>query len=322
MLSPVELCGATIKRATLNNAGDIERKGLCVNCDVYVRRSNDVIPEVLGIAERFPDSVPVEKAEFCPSCGARLEERGANLFCPNRSDCPKQVEGRLTHFCSKNGFDIEGIRDKTARQFMNIGVRSPADLFSLDEEKIKTLDKFKDKKASKLVDAIKKSKDVKLANFIYALGIDNVGSVTAKELAEKFGSVDALRAATKEQLLEIDDVGEIVAESITEWFSEPFNGALTDRLKAEGIDPHYENKTVRGAFSGKRVVLTGSLENFTRSKASELIEERGGTVSSSVSASTDLVIAGSEAGSKLEKAEKLGIEIIDENKFIEMLQSN
>ena len=142
-------------------------------------------------------------------------------------------------------------------------------------EKIKTLDKFKDKKASKLVDAIKKSKGVKLANFIYALGIDNVGSVTAKELAEKFGSVDALRAATKEQLLEIDDVGEIVAESITEWFSEPFNGALTDRLKAEGIDPHYENKTVRGAFSGKRVVLTGSLENFTRSKASELIEERG-----------------------------------------------
>lgn len=205
---------------------------------------------------------------------------------------------------------------------MNIGVRSPADLFSLDEEKIKTLDKFKDKKASKLVDAIKKSKGVKLANFIYALGIDNVGSVTAKELAEKFGSVDALRAATKEQLLEIDDVGEIVAESITEWFSEPFNGALTDRLKAEGIDPHYENKTVRGAFSGKRVVLTGSLENFTRSKASELIEERGGTVSSSVSASTDLVIAGSEAGSKLEKAEKLGIEIIDENKFIEMLQSD
>lgn len=322
LLSPVELCGATIKRATLNNAGDIERKGLCVGCDVFVRRSNDVIPEVLGVAEIFADSKPVKKAEVCPSCGALLVEKGANLFCPNRLDCPKQVEGRLTHFCSKNGFDIEGIRDKTAKQFMELGVRSPADLFSLDEEKIKTLDKFKDKKASKLVEAIRNSKKVKLANFIFALGIDNVGIVTAKELAERFGSVDALRRASAEELVQIDDVGEVVALSITEWFADPFNLSLIDRLRAEGIDPRFEAKAASGAFSGKRVVLTGSLERFTRSQAARLIEERGGEISSSVTSSVNLVVVGADAGSKLEKAEKLGLEIIDENKFIDMLQSD
>ena len=201
-------------------------------------------------------------------------------------------------------------------------MRSPADLFSLDEEKIKTLDKFKDKKASKLVEAIRNSKKVKLANFIFALGIDNVGMVTAKELAEKFGSVDALRRASAEELVQIDDVGEVVALSITEWFADPFNLSLIDRLRAEGIDPRFEAKAASGAFSGKRVVLTGSLERFTRSQAARFIEERGGEISSSVTSSVNLVVVGADAGSKLEKAEKLGLEIIDENKFIDMLQSD
>lgn len=322
LLSPVELCGATIKRATLNNAGDIERKGLSIGCDVFIRRSNDVIPEVLGVAEVFSDCKPIIKADICPSCGTPLVEKGANLFCPNHLNCPKQVEGRLTHFCSKNGFDIDGIRDKTARQLMELGVRSPADLFLLDEEKIKTLDKFKDKKAANLVKAINKSKKVKLANFIFALGIDNVGIVTAKELAEKYGSLDALSNATQESLLQINDIGEVVAYSIAEWFANPFNKTFVDKLRDEGINPYFENKTEKGVFAGKKVVLTGSLERYTRSQAAQLIEERGGEIASSVSSTVNLVVVGADAGSKLEKAKKLGIEIVDENKFIDMLQSN
>ena len=190
------------------------------------------------------------------------------------------------------------------------------------EEKIKTLDKFKDKKAANLVKAINKSKKVKLANFIFALGIDNVGIVTAKELAEKYGSLDALSNATQESLLQINDIGEVVAYSIAEWFANPFNKTFVDKLRDEGINPYFENKTEKGVFSGKKVVLTGSLERYTRSQAAQLIEERGGEIASSVSSTVNLVVVGADAGSKLAKAKKLGIEIVDENKFIDMLQSN
>ena len=317
-LEPVELCGATIKKATLNNYDDITRKNLSVNSVVFVRRSNDVIPEVLGLAEEMPRSKPIVLPTHCPICGSELIKKGVNLFCPNSFGCEKQIEARLTHFCSKSGFDVEGISQKTAAQLMTLGVVTPLDLFSLTKQRLLTLDGFKDKKAQNILDALQKSKSVKLQNYIYALGIDNVGWVTAKDFAETFKSVDALRQATTEQLVKIEDVGEIVAQSVVDFFASDYGKMLADGFKNMGIDPVFEQKqSVNGIFVGKTVVLTGTLESFTRAEVSKIIENEGGKTVSSVTKEVNLVIAGKDAGSKKEKALQQGIEIWDENKFLQ-----
>lgn len=320
-LAPVELCGATIKRATLNNFGDITRKHLKKHALVFIRRSNDVIPEVLGAAEEGGQNI--EKPNSCPACGAPLQEVGANLYCVNAEHCRPQIVARITHYCSKAACDIDGISDKTAELLVDkLGVRSVADLYSLTEVDLSPLfvqgDK-ESKKAQNVVVAIEKSKKVSLAQFIFALGLDNVGTVTARDLAATFGSVDALRLATADRLTSVNGVGDVVAEGIVQFFAEPQNLEIIDRLKTIGIDPHYEIKQTEGVFSGKKVVLTGSLANYTRGEASKLIEERGGEISSTVSKSVNLVVVGADAGSKLDKARALGIEIIDEARFTELL---
>ena len=311
-LEAVELCGATIRRATLNNYGDILRKRLKRDALVFVRRSNDVIPEILGAAEEGGEEIPMP--ERCPACGGELQQAGANLYCVNAENCPPQIAARISHYCSRPACDIEGISDKTVYQLMKLGVTSVADLYDLTKEQLLRLEGFKEKKAQNILDALEKSKSVGLAQFIYALGLDNVGVVTARDLAAKFGSVEALRQATQQQLTEIEGVGEVVAEGIVQYFSEKQSLDMIAKLRDAGIDPQLQ-KAATGVFSGKKVVLTGKLLNYTREEASKIIQNLGGEVSSSVSKTVNLVLAGEDAGSKLDKARALGIEIIDEEAF-------
>ena len=329
-LAAVELCGATIQRATLNNFGDITRKKLKKQALVFVRRSNDVIPEVLGAAEE--GGVDIVKPCQCPACGSDLHEVGANLYCVNAEHCRPQIVARISHYCSKNACDIDGISDKTVELLVDkLGVKSVADLYGLTEENLSEIfitdvkKKEKNgtsKRAQNVVAAIEKSKEVALAQFIFALGLDNVGTVTARDLAARFGSVENLSKATVEQLTEINGVGDVVADGIVQFFAEEQNMDIIARLKEIGIDPQYVQKAAVGVFAGKKVVLTGSLVNYTRGQASKLIEEQGGETASSVSKSVNLVIVGADAGSKLEKARALGIETIDEARFVELLKNN
>lgn len=313
-LDAVELCGATIRRATLNNFGDILRKKLKTNALVFVRRSNDVIPEVLGAAEEGGEEIV--KPTVCPACGFPLQEVGANLYCVNAENCRPQIVARLSHYCEKGACDIEGLSDKTVNLMVDkLDVRSVADLYRLTKEQLLTLEGFKDKKAQNVVDAVEKSKNVALPQFIYALGLDNVGTVTAKDLAAMFGSVDNLQKATMAQLTSIDGIGDVVAEGIVQYFKESQNLEIIRQLKEAGINPQMHLQEKKGPFLGKKVVLTGSLSHYTRSEASKIIESLGGEVSSTVSKTVNLVVAGEDAGSKLQKAQSLGIEIIDEQQF-------
>lgn len=319
-LKPVELCGATISRATLNNIGDIRKKSLKTNSDVYVRRSNDVIPEVLGLAEEGEDSEEINAPEVCPVCGTPLIERGALLYCPNRNGCSEQIVARLELYCSKDGADIEGLSEKTLKLFYEkLGVISPDGLYALKTSQLMELEGFKEKKAAKITDSIEKSKEMSLPAFLYALGIENVGTKTAADLAERCGSLEKIMQASVEELTAIEDIGEVVAGSIKDYFSDAENIKMIGRLFAAGVKPVYSEKK-EGIFSGMKFVLTGELEGLVRSEAKKLIEEEGGEVMSSVTKNTDIVVAGENAGAKLEKALKLNVEIWDKARLIKELK--
>lgn len=318
-LEPVELCGATVSRATLNNYGDIVRKKVKKGSRVFVRRSNDVIPEILGVAEDN-GGTEIQKPEVCPACDAKLVEEGALLFCPNESGCPPQITGRIEHFVSKDCMDIRGISEKSVAQlYEKLDVRSVTDLYYLKADDVARLDGYKDKKIENFISSVEKSKSVPLDRFINALGIENVGKKTARDLALRFKSMNALMDAERETLLEIEDIGEVVADSITSYFGK--HRALIEKFREIGIDPKIEQQTANGAFSGKKFVLTGTLPTYTRGEATKLIENAGGEVASSVSKDTDYVLAGDNAGSKLEKARQKGIKIISEKEFISLLNS-
>jgi len=319
-LKPVELCGATISRATLNNIGDIRKKSLKTNSDLYVRRSNDVIPEVLGLAEEGEDSEEIKAPEVCPVCGTPLIERGALLYCPNRNGCSEQIVARLELYCSKDGADIEGLSEKTLKLFYEkLGVISPDGLYALKTSQLMELEGFKEKKAAKITDSIEKSKEMSLPAFLYALGIENVGTKTAADLAERYGSLEKIMQASVEELTAIEDIGEVVAGSIKDYFSDAENVKMIGRLLAAGVKPIYSEKK-EGIFSGMKFVLTGELEGLVRSEAKKLIEEEGGEVMSSVTKNTDIVVAGENAGAKLEKALKLNVEIWDKARLIKELK--
>lgn len=319
-IDPVELAGATVKRATLNNYGDLQRKQIQVPSLVFVRRSNEVIPEILGIAQLMPESKPVEKPTNCPCCNFPLQEIGALMYCKNRRGCKEQVVDRLTHFASRDAMNIEGIRDQTSELFYSeLNITEPAELYKLTKEDLLQLDKFKEKKAQNILNSLEKSKKCTLNNFIYAIGISNVGSKTAKDLAKYYGTLDNVRKATVEELSMIRDVGEIVAMSIVDFFSDEFNNKMVDDLLAVGIEISETKKVLGGKFEGKTFVLTGTLPTLTRSQATELIEKNGGQVVSSVSKKTSIVLVGENAGSKLNKANELGIQIISEEDFLQMI---
>ncbi len=321
VLDPVEIAGATISRATLNNWDDILRKQVKINSLVFIRRSNEVIPEILGLAQEYPDSKPIHKIINCPVCHSLLVETGANLFCPNRN-CEGQVKERLIHFCSRDAMNIEGIRDKIVDQlYSDLGVRSVVDLYKISVDDLMKLDSFKDKKSNNLLESIQKSKNIDFANFIFALGIGNVGIKTAKDLAKRFPTLSALRTAKIEELSAIRDIGEVVANSIVEFFADPINAKMIDDLLSLGVEIKYNQLTSGGKLSGKIFVLTGTLPTLSRNEATSLIEINGGTVSSSVSKNTSFVLLGADPGSKYEKAKSLGIAILTEDEFLEIINS-
>ncbi|GIP28632.1 DNA ligase 2 [Paenibacillus sp. J23TS9] len=325
----VELAGVTVQNCTLNNIGDIERKNLkhALGTRVFIRRSNDVIPEILGKVTEDSDGEEIVYPEQCPACGFPLEQRGAHLFCNNSLDCKPQIIGRITHFASRDAMDIETFSVMTAEQLYNeLNVREPADLYTLTFEDLIKLDRFGEKKANNLLASLEKSKSRDLASFLFALGIPNTGKSTTKMLAEHFRDLHAVMNATVEELIALPDVGGIVADSIVGFFADPFIMTGIEKMLSLGVEakapeaPRVVNTD--SFFSGKTVVLTGTLHQLTRDEAADKLEALGAKVTGSVSAKTDLVIAGEKAGSKLAKAQQLGIQVIeDEDEFIRLLNT-
>ncbi len=317
LLEPVELAGATISRATLNNIEDIRKKGVMNNCRVFVRRSNEVIPEIMGIAESYENSTVINPPEFCPSCGERLVQKGPLLFCENHLGCKEQVVDRISHFACRNAFNIEGLSDKTVNAFYdNLNVRHISDIFTLTKQQLLSLDKFKDKKAENILNSIEKSKDVEFSRFLFALGINEVGVKTARELAKHFKSLDNIKVASVEELIEIKDIGQVMAESIFDFFRQEYNLGEIERIFNQGvtIKDVQDSLVVNENILNKTFVITGTLSK-PRDEFVKIIENLGGKVTGSVSKKTDYVLAGESAGSKLENAKKLGIKIINEEEF-------
>lgn len=290
----MEFYGVTVQRATLNNWADIQRKRVALGARVWIRRSNDVIPEIMGVVEDEQIiTSPIEKPTACPYCGTALIEKGAHLFCPNRLGCKPQVIARLSHFASRDAMDIEGFSEKTAEQLAeDVGLHTPSDLYRLTVEQLLSLEGFQQKKAENLVNAIAQSKARPLDAFIYAIGISNVGKKTAKDLAAWYTNMEALAKATLEELTQLPDVGIIVAQSIVDFFADDWNTALVQQLFDAGIAPTYESSVIGSSLQGLTIVVTGTLPTLSRKEAEELIVAHGGKFSTSVSKKTSLVVAG------------------------------
>lgn len=322
ILDPVELAGVTVKRATLNNMDDIARKGVRLGAEVFVRRSNDVIPEIMGVVpESLEGTKEIEEPKVCPACGAHLVHEGVHIYCENTLGCKPQMVKTIVHFAGREAMNIAGFSERTAEQlFEKLDIRDISDLYKLEYEKLLDLDKFGPKKAQNLLDAIEKSKDCTLEAFLYSLGIPNVGVKTAKDLVKRFESLENLEKATFEELVSVQDVGDIVARSIIEFFKEERTLKVINELLSLGVNPHYEKKEVlESPFMGKTVVVTGTLENYSRTSIKEKLESLGAKVSGSVSKKTDFVIAGEAAGSKYDKAKSLGVTILSEEEFENMI---
>lgn len=317
---PVELAGATIRHATLNNFDDIQRKRVGIGSRVFIRRSNDVIPEILSAVEGDVPERQVEKPTVCPACGAHVEHRGVHLYCTNSLSCAPQIAGRLAHYASRDAMDIDTFSEKTAALFVEeLKLKSIPDLYDLGPQDYMGLQGFGERRINNLMAAIERSKDCTLGAFIFAIGISNVGAKTAKDLARRFGTIEALRSATVEQLTEVPDVGEIVARSIVEFFADPSIATQVDRLLAHGVKPRPEEVQQDSPISGKTIVVTGTLEKLDRRQAEALIESLGGKAAGSVSKKTDYVLAGESAGSKLTKARELGVRVLNEQEFFELI---
>lgn len=319
-LEPVELAGATIRRATLNNIDDIRRKDVYENARVFVRRSNEVIPEIMGLAEKNENSKKIVEPTVCPSCGSTLIKKGPLLFCPNHLGCKEQVVDRLAHFASRDAFNIEGFSEKTASLvYDKLNVRKVSDIYKITEEDLLKLDSFKEKKSQNIINSIKNSKKIDFSRFLYALGIPEIGNKTAKDLARKFENLDNLGTATKEKLLEVDDIGEVIADNIISFFKDKDNLDEIQNLFNVGVTISGKaSAQTNEKISGKTFVLTGTLTR-PRREIEEMIENLGGKTSSSVSKNTDFVLAGESAGSKLDKARELGVKVINEDEFFDLI---
>ncbi len=321
-LEPTELCGVTIKRATLNNYNDILRKKVKLGDRVFIRRSNDVIPEILSVAETFSHSKEIQKPTNCPCCNSILEDTGTELYCRNHLGCRAQIVLKLTQFASRNAMNIDGLSIKTFEQLYDkFDIKTFSDIYKITAEELSSLEGFKDKKISNIIESIENHKTVNFANFIFALGIGNIGIKTAKQLAKHYKNITNLQKATIEELVELDDIAEITASEIYHYFNDPNNIAEINELissEVKIINEENDNNQ-NGVFANKKVVLTGTLKNFTRTEAENLIEKQGGTTSSSVTSKTNYVLLGENPGSKFDKAKKLGITIITEDDFIKML---
>jgi DNA ligase (NAD+) len=326
-LAPVFVGGTTVSNATLHNEDEIRRKDIRVGDSVIVRRAGDVIPEIVGsIAERRPAGAPeFTMPSACPVCGsAAFREEGEKVArCSGGLYCPAQRKQALLHFAGRRALDIEGLGDRLVEQLVDAGlVHTPADLFRLDAKTLGELDRMGEKSAANLIASLDQARKTSLARFIFALGIRHVGESTARDLARHFGALDRLLAADEAALLQVNDVGPIVATSILRFLGQPHNREVIDQLRAAGVDwPESEGAApvAAGPLAGKTLVLTGTLPTLSRDEASAMIVAAGGKVSASVSKKTDFVVAGAEAGSKLDKAAALGVQIIDEQALRQLL---
>lgn len=321
---PVLLAGTTVSRATLHNKDFIEEKGICVGDTVIIRKAGEIIPEVLSVKEHCKNAVPYEFPSRCPSCGSPVskDDGEAAIRCTN-TDCPAQLMRHLIHFVGRDAMDIDGLGPAVLEQLVNEGlVKSPADLYRLKAEDISNLERMAEKSANNLISAVEKSKENELYRLVFALGIRNIGLKAAKLLCENFPTIDDIMNAKAEDFEKIDGFGEIMALSIENYFLLDSTKELISDLKSLGLKMKSSApKSGNGIFSGKTFVLTGTLPTMKRSEASKLIEENGGKTSSSVSKKTSYVLAGEDAGSKLTKAQTLGITIISEEEFKSMLEN-
>lgn len=322
-LEPVELAGATIRRATLNNMEDIKKKRVEIGSRVLIRRSNEVIPEILGLLESLPGHKDIIEPKKCPCCGEPLTKMGPLLYCTNHSGCTEQVVDRISHFASRDAANIDGLSGKTVEAMHKyLHVSAPSDLYKLSKEQLLTLDKVKDKKAANILNAINESKNITLDKFIYALGIPEVGSKTARDLANRFKSLDNIINASEEDLLSVDDIGAVIANNIILFFNDDYNKEQIKKLLDGGvvINEDKQDAILSEEFAGKKVVLTGSLSGYSRDEASSIIRKLGGEVVGSVSSKTDIVLAGESAGSKLDKAKSLNKYIMSEDEFKKLIE--
>lgn len=321
---PVLLAGTTVSRATLHNKDFIEEKGICVGDTVIIRKAGEIIPEVLSVKEHSENAVPFEFPTLCPSCGSPVsqDEGEAAIRCTN-TDCPAQLMRHLIHFVGRDAMDIDGLGPAVLEQLVNEGlVKSPADLYRLKADDISNLERMAEKSANNLISAVEKSKENELYRLVFALGIRNIGLKAAKLLCENFPTIDDIMNAKAVDFETIDGFGKVMALSIENYFALDGTKELISDLKSLGLKMKSSaSKSSGGIFSGKTFVLTGTLPTMKRSEASKIIEENGGKTSSSVSKKTSYVLAGEEAGSKLTKAQSLGITIITEDEFKAMLEN-
>ena len=327
-LAPISVGGVTVTNATLHNEDEVRRKDIRIGDSVIVRRAGDVIPEVVAFV---PERRPPDAQEFlmptaCPVCGSviiRPEDEAVARCSGGWLKCAAQRKGGLLHFVSRRAMDIEGLGEQLVEQLVDRGlVTTPADFYKLGLVALSELERMAEKSAQNVLDALAVSKSTTLPRFIYALGIRHVGESTAKTLARHFGTLDALIAASEEEMLAVEDVGPVVAQSILSFLHDPLNRELIAQLRAAGI--HWDESVVERLsqhLSGKTFVLTGTLPNLKRDEAQAMIEAAGGKVSGSVSKKTSYVVAGEEAGSKLAKAEELGVPVLDEEALLQLLEN-
>ena len=320
VLDPVDLAGVTVSRATLSNISEIRRKDIRIGSRVFIRRSNDVIPEITGVAEHTENSREIVPPAVCPACGAPVVQDGIFVKCSNTRACANTIISALSHFCERDAMDIEGLSDKTLELLYGLNkVKAFHDIYALKQEDFDEVEGFRDKRTGNLLAAIEKSKTTTLARFLYAIGIPNIGKKSAGQLEEEFRTLDAVMNASKEDFAALDDFGDIMAEGVKAYFDDEHNRREIELLLKAGVT-FIQKQVADGVFSGKKVVLTGALVSMKRGKAKEEIEKRGGSVAESVSKAVNLVIVGEDAGSKLAKAEKLGIPTISEGEFLKMLE--
>ncbi len=322
ILEPVLLGGTVVQRASLHNEDIMKQLDLHEGDTVYVEKAGEVIPQIVGVdkSKRKPGAKPIEFIKVCPVCGTPLVKIDANYYCVNTAGCAPQQKAALEHFVSRSAMNIEGLGKETVSDLYDAGlVRNPADFYDLTKEDLLKLEGIKDKSAENILKGIEKSKERPADKLLYALGIKHVGEATAKKLMQKFKSFDRLMQATKEELMEVEDVGEVVADSIIKYFSNPENRALIERLRKAGLQMELKEEKTNDVLHGKRFVVSGTFKHFSRDEIKEDIERHGGVVASSVSSKTDFLLAGEKPGpSKVSKAQHLGIPIISEEEYLKM----
>ena len=322
VFEPIQLAGTVVSRAVLRNQDFIDAKDINIGDKIIVRKAGEIIPEVVALAEKGPNPGTFRLPEYCPACGTKAvrEDDEAVLRCPN-PDCPAQLLRNLIHFASRDAMDIDGMGPAVLTMLVDRGIiKSQADIYSLKPEDISSAERMGEKSAANLMASIEKSKKAGLSRLLFALGIRNIGQKAADALAQNFGTMDAVMTASSEDISAIDGFGDVMAKSLIEYFSLPQSKKLIEKLKEHGVLMEAEKKVVSDKLHGFTFVLTGTLPTMSRDEASAIIIASGGKVASSVSKKTDYVLAGEKAGSKLNKAESLGIKIIDENEFMEMVR--